>query len=47
MRSLRRSLLAITVLALSACGTGYDFKPGLVDCNALENYNICHFNGQP
>jgi hypothetical protein len=45
MRSLRQSLLAITALLLSACGTGYDYKPSLVDCNALVNYDLCHFNG--
>jgi hypothetical protein len=46
MRSLRRSLLAITaLLLLSACGTGYDYKPSLVDCNDLANYFLCHFNG--
>ena len=47
MRSLRQSLLAITALLLSACGTGYSFNPGSVDCNDLANYNICHFNGDP
>ena len=47
MRSLRQFLLAITALLLSACGTGYDYKPGSVDCNDRANYNICHFNGQP
>jgi hypothetical protein len=45
MRSLRQFLLAITTLLLSACGTGYDFKPSLVDCNDLVNYTLCHFNG--
>ena len=44
MRSLRQSLLAITALLLSACGTGYDYKPSLVDCNDLVNYYTCHFN---
>ena len=47
MRSLRRSLLAITALLLSACGTGYDYKPSLVDCNDLANYFTCHFNPTP
>jgi len=47
MRSLRRSLLAITALLLSACGGGYDYKPGLVDCNAPANYNTCYFNPSP
>jgi hypothetical protein len=45
MRSLRQSLLAITALLLSACGTGYDYKPSLVDCNDQVNYFSCHFNG--
>ena len=45
MRSLRQSLLAITALLLSACGTGYDYKPSQVDCNDLANYFSCHFNG--
>ena len=45
MRSLRQSLLAITVLLLSACGTGYDYKPSQVDCNDRVNYFTCHFNG--
>jgi len=44
MRSLRQSLLAITVLLLSACGTGYAYNPSLVDCNDPVNYNTCHFN---
>ena len=44
MRSLRQSLLAITALLLSACGTGYDYKPSSVDCNLLVNYNTCHFD---
>jgi hypothetical protein len=44
MRSLRQSLLAITALLLSACGTGYDYKPSSVDCNDLVNYNTCFFN---
>jgi hypothetical protein len=44
MRSLRQSLLAIAALLLSACGTGYDYKPSLVDCNDLVNYYTCHFN---
>ena len=44
MRSLRQSLLAITALLLSACGTGYDYKPSLVDCNDPVNYYTCHFN---
>ena len=45
MRSLRQSLLAITALLLSACGTGYDYKPSEVDCNDRVNYFLCHFNG--
>jgi hypothetical protein len=44
MRSLRQSLLAITALLLSACGTGYDYKPHLVNCNDPVNYDLCHFN---
>ena len=44
MRSLRQFLLAITALLLSACGTGYDYKPSQVDCNDLVNYFSCHFN---
>jgi len=44
MRSLRRFLLAVAALLLSACGSGYAFKPGSIDCNDLANYNICHFN---
>ena len=47
MRFLRQSLLAITTLLLSACGTGYNFNPRSVDCNDRANDNICHFNGQP
>ena len=43
MRSLRQSLFVITALLLCACGTGYDYKPSSVDCNALANYNVCHF----
>ena len=44
MRPLRQSLLAITALLLSACGTGYDYKPSQVDCNDRVNYFLCHFN---
>jgi hypothetical protein len=44
MRSLRRFLLAIAALLLSACGAGYNFNPRSVDCNDPANYNICHFN---
>ena len=29
---------------LSACTTGYDYKPSQGDCNDLVNYFSCHFN---
>ena len=47
MTSLRQSLLAITALVLSACSTGYDYNPRLVDCNDPANYFSCHFNPSP
>jgi len=47
MRSLRQFLLAITALLLCACGTGYDYKPSLVDCNDPANYFTCHFSPNP
>ena len=47
MRSLRQFLLAITTLLLSACGTGYDYKPRAVNCNDPANDFVCHFNADP
>ena len=42
MRSRALLLLSITVLLLSACSVGYDYKPLQINCNTPEGAAYCH-----